>query len=83
MARQERTPDQEGEEKPGRRNLTLAGLGVAAVLLAWFAVANSRTVTIDFWVRDSRAPLIVVIAISGLLGALISALARRRRSHQD
>jgi uncharacterized integral membrane protein len=62
-----------------RRQATLVGVGVAVVLLAWFALANLRDVKIDFWVVDRQAPLILVIVISGLLGALITALVLRRK----
>ena len=62
-----------------RQNARVFGLTAAVVLLGWFAVANLRTVTIDFWVHDSHAPLILVILISGLLGALIATMALRRR----
>ena len=52
---------------------------MAVILLGWFAVANLREVRIDFWVFDRQAPLILVILISGLLGALITALIMRRK----
>jgi uncharacterized integral membrane protein len=71
------------EEKKGvdrRHQATIIGVGVAVVLLTWFALANLRSVRIDFWLVDRQAPLILVIVISGLLGALIGALAMRRRS---
>ncbi len=71
------------EPPPARRSTArLVVLGVAAVLLVWFAAANLRTVTIDFWVRQSRAPLIAVIVIAGLLGALITTLAHRFKSRR-
>ncbi len=59
------------------------GVLAAAALLVWFALANLRDVRIDFWVFDRQAPLIVVIAISGLLGAAIAALVLRRRPRGD
>jgi uncharacterized integral membrane protein len=62
-----------------RRQATLVGVGVAVILLVWFAVANLRDVRIDFWVFHRQAPLILVIVISGLLGALITALVMRRK----
>jgi uncharacterized integral membrane protein len=62
-----------------RRQATLIGVAIAVVLLVWFAVANLRDVKIDFWVYSRQAPLILVIVISGLLGALIGALVMRRR----
>lgn len=62
-----------------RRNVLLFASGSSAVILVWFALGNLHRVTIEFWVTQSRAPLVLVIAISGLLGALISALVGRRR----
>lgn len=71
----------DGAGKPDRRHqATLVGVAVAVVLLVWFALANLRDVRIDFWVFDRQAPLILVIVISGLLGALIGALVMRRRA---
>jgi uncharacterized integral membrane protein len=66
-----------------RRQATLVGVGAAAILLAWFAVANLRDVQIDFWLVHRHAPLIVVIVISGLLGALITALIMRRKPREQ
>src|SRR5271165_6829891 len=57
-----------------RHQVTLVGVAVAVILLVWFAAANLDRVRIDFWVFHRQAPLIVVIVISGLLGALITAL---------
>ncbi len=55
------------------------GVAVGGILLGWFALANFRKVQIDFWVFHRQAPLILVIVISGLLGALITALIMRRK----
>ena len=72
--------DDDGGKTPGRRHqATLVGVAVAVVLLAWFALANLNRVRIDFWVFHRQAPLILVIVISGLLGALITALIMRRK----
>jgi uncharacterized integral membrane protein len=69
-----------GTKEPGRgHQVRLVGVVVAVALLAWFALANLRQVQIDFWVFHRQAPLILVIVISGLLGALITALIMRRR----
>ena len=62
-----------------RRHATLIGVAIAGVLLGWFALANVRDVRIDFWVFNRQAPLILVIVISGLLGALIGALVMRHK----
>jgi uncharacterized integral membrane protein len=69
--------DKKGLER--RRQATLIGVAIAVVLLVWFALANLRDVRIDFWVYNRQAPLILVIVISGLLGALIGALVMRRK----
>ncbi len=73
---------EESDKRPidRRHQATLIGVGAAVVLLAWFALANLRNVRIDFWLIDRQAPLILVIVISGLLGALITWLAMRRGS---
>jgi uncharacterized integral membrane protein len=68
-----------GKPADRRHQATLVGVAVAVVLLAWFALANLNRVRIDFWVFHRDAPLIVVIVISGLLGALITALIMRRK----
>jgi uncharacterized integral membrane protein len=66
-----------------RHQATLIGVAIAVVLLVWFAVANLRDVRIDFWFYNRQAPLILVILISGLLGALITALVLRRRGREE
>jgi uncharacterized integral membrane protein len=71
----DRTPDRKG-------HVRLVGLGVAAALLVAFAVLNRRTVTVDFWVHQSRAPLVVVILVAGLLGVVVAALAQRHKSRR-
>jgi uncharacterized integral membrane protein len=72
-------------EKPRDRkgNVRLVGLGVAGVLLVWFALANLGSVSIKFWISERRAPLILVIVIAGLLGALIAVLAQRFKSRRN
>ena len=72
-------PDGAGEEVDRGHQVRLVGVAVAVVLLVWFALANLRKVQIDFWVFHRQAPLILVIVISGLLGALITALIMRRK----
>ncbi len=68
-----------GEGVDRGHQVRLVGVLVAVILLGWFAVANLRDVRIDFWVFHRQAPLILVILISGLLGALITALIMRRK----
>jgi uncharacterized integral membrane protein len=61
-----------------------AGLVVLAVLITVFAVINLDEVKVHWIVGSGRAPLIVVIAISLLIGIVLARLAdrltaRRRR----
>ncbi|HUA96491.1 MAG TPA: LapA family protein [Acidimicrobiales bacterium] len=76
-----------GELRPPRdrrRDARLVMTGIAAVLLVWFALANLTKVSITFWVSTARAPLIVVILISGALGAAVALLiSRSRRRRRD
>ena len=62
------------ELPPPRRRRTLPvspssiGLASLAALVTVFAVLNLRSVKVDWIVGSSHAPLIVVIAVSLLLG---------------
>jgi uncharacterized integral membrane protein len=59
------------------------GFVVLAVLITLFAVLNSHEVKVDWIFGSARAPLIIVIVISLLVGvaltSLVQALSRRRR----
>jgi uncharacterized integral membrane protein len=83
MAKRERVERVDGGDGAAkterRRRVLLVGVAVAVILLAWFALGNIHDVSIRFWIYQRRAPLIIVILISGLLGALITALVMRRR----
>ncbi len=74
-------PDGGGRGKGAdrRQQVRLVAIAVGGILLGWFALANFGKVRIDFWVFHRQAPLILVIVISGLLGALITALIMRRK----
>jgi uncharacterized integral membrane protein len=69
----------EGKAPDRRHQARLVGILVVGILLGWFALANTRRVQIDFWIFHRQAPLIIVILISGLLGALITFLIMRRK----
>lgn len=64
-----------GRGPDARQVLTLA----AVVLLVWFAAINSESVRISFWLSSTRAPVVVVIALSAILGGVATRLAGRRR----
>ena len=73
-----------GKKKGDRRyQFRLVGILAAGILLGWFALANIGKVRIDFWLFHRQAPLIVVIVISGLLGALITFLIMRRKAKPE
>ncbi len=72
-----------GKEVGRRHQARLIGILVLGILLGWFALANIRRVQIDFWVFHRQAPLIVVILISGLLGALITFLIMRHKPKSE
>ena len=61
-----------------RRDARLVAGGMLAVLLGWFAVVNRQDVRVHFWVVSATAPVIVVVAIAGVFGAALSAVAVRR-----
>jgi uncharacterized integral membrane protein len=80
----ERTPATRPEDKPDRAASTrVAAAAILGGIAALFAVVNLDDVKVS-WVVDSwQTPLIVVIAVSMLLGAGLDRLlvrrARRRR----
>jgi uncharacterized integral membrane protein len=73
-----------GGEAAGRKGARLRERGrtlvlvVLAVLITLFAVLNLRDVKVDWIFGSSRAPLIVVIVISLLVGIVITYIAERR-----
>jgi uncharacterized integral membrane protein len=76
-------PGDDTNEVDRGHQFRLVGILVAGVLLGWFALANIGKVRIDFWLFHRQAPLIVVILISGLLGALITFLIMRRKAKPE
>jgi uncharacterized integral membrane protein len=69
------------KERRGRREQarTLAWVALAIVITV-FAVLNTNEVKVDWIVGSGRAPLIIVIAISLLVGILLTYFAERRAS---
>ena len=67
--------------KPKRSRRELArtgGLVLLAVLATLFAVLNLETVKVDWIFGSGRAPLIIVIVVSVLVGAVLTHFAERR-----
>jgi uncharacterized integral membrane protein len=72
------TPD----PPPKQRDLTsktIAAVAVAVLLLA-FGLSNRDDVSIDWLVGTTDTPLIIVIVVSAVLGAIIGGAAVRGRS---
>lgn len=65
------------KERDRARDARLVAGGIVLVLLVWFAVINLQDVQVHFWFTSARAPVVVVIAVAGALGAAVSLLASR------
>jgi uncharacterized integral membrane protein len=78
-----RSPATSPRERPARKeralvSKTIAALAVAFLLIA-FGVSNEGEVPVDYLVVTRDSPLILVIGVSALLGAIIGGLIVRRR----
>jgi len=75
----DRTPAKRPGDKPEKAaNTRLVAAGILGVLAAVFAVINLDKVEVDWLVGSWQTPLIVVIAVSMLLGAGLDRLLVRR-----
>jgi uncharacterized integral membrane protein len=61
------------------RTVALVGLGVVFVL---FAVLNLEKVSVDWIIGSTRTPLIIVIAVSLLVGIVVARLAEHRAARR-
>ena len=79
--RERENSDRDGARGVVARNPKGVALGVVLLLLAWFGIANSRSVRVDFLVFEREVRLVVALAVSAALGACAALLARlvRRR----
>jgi uncharacterized integral membrane protein len=79
-----RSPVPGAEKRPVRKERALVPKTVAAVAVAFvliaFGISNDDRVPVDYLVLTRDSPLILVIGVSALLGAIIGALIVRRRS---
>jgi uncharacterized integral membrane protein len=67
-----------GKARRSRRELArTAALVLLAVLITLFAVLNLRNVKVDWIFGSGRAPLIIVIVISLLVGVVLTHFAER------
>jgi uncharacterized integral membrane protein len=78
-------PDAPPAKRPkGGLDSKSVAAGLVAALIIVFAAANTQEVKINFVVTSIHASLIVVIAISVVLGVLLAAtVARRRRKSKS
>jgi uncharacterized integral membrane protein len=72
------TPDPPPKERD-LKSKTIAALAVAVLLIA-FGLSNQDNVPIDWLVGTTDTPLIIVIVVSALLGAVLGGAAVRGRS---
>jgi uncharacterized integral membrane protein len=79
-----RSPVPGTEKRPARKERALVPKTVAAVAVAFvliaFGISNDDRVPVDYLVLTRDSPLILVIGVSALLGAIIGGLIVRRRS---
>jgi uncharacterized integral membrane protein len=70
-------------ERPSRREMVrTGGLVVLAVFMTLFAVLNLDKVEVNWVFGSGKAPLIIVIVISVLLGVVFTHFAERRYSRR-
>jgi len=81
------TPEQQQQTPPQKRrsrreqSKTIALL-VIAIVITLFAVLNVDEVKVDWIVGSARAPLIVVIVISLVVGIVLAHFAQRRSNRR-
>ena len=72
------TPDPPPKERD-LKSKTIAAFAVAILLIA-FGLSNRNDVAINWLVGTTDTPLIIVIVVSAVLGAILGAAAVRGRS---
>jgi uncharacterized integral membrane protein len=81
MSSPSQTPEREqpkAEQRTRREQARTAALLLLAVLITVFAVLNVNEVKVDWIVGSGKAPLIIVIAISLVVGIVLTHFAERR-----
>ena len=68
----------EADSRSRRERARTAGLVVLAVLITLFAVFNLKEVKVSYVFGTGKAPLIIVIVISLLVGIVLTYFADRR-----
>jgi len=81
MSVSSQTPEQSRPKTPRRTRREQArtvALLALAILITLFAVFNVKQVKVDWIVGSGRAPLIIVIVVSLVIGVLLGHFAERR-----
>jgi uncharacterized integral membrane protein len=81
MSAPPQSPEHQQAERPrrSRREQTrTAALVILSILITLFAVLNLNEVKVNWIVGSGHAPLIIVIAISLLVGIVLAHFAQRR-----
>ena len=81
MSAPPQSPEQQQAKHPrrSRREQTrTAGLVILSILITLFAVLNLKQIEVNWIVGSGHAPLIIVIALSLLVGILLAHFAQRR-----
>jgi uncharacterized integral membrane protein len=71
-------PVTQAPKRTRRERARTIGLIAVAVLFTLFAVLNLETVRVDWIVGTTSTPLIIVIAVSLLVGVVLTHLLQRR-----
>jgi uncharacterized integral membrane protein len=71
-------PERAGEKRSRRERARIAAMVVLAVLITLFAVLNGKQVKVNWIAGSGKAPLIIVIVISLLVGIVLTYIAERR-----
>ena len=61
--------------------LRLLPAAVLLVILVVFATANSQKTTVDLVFTEATAPLVLVLLVTAVVGALIASLVKFQRRH--
>jgi len=86
MSGSPQSPEQQQAKRPprSRREQTrTAGLVILSILITLFAVLNVKEVKVNWIVGSGHAPLIIVIAISLLVGIVLAHFAQRRAGRRQ
>ena len=74
------TPDPPPKERD-LRSKTIAAFAVALLLIA-FGLSNRKDVPVDWLIGTSHTPLILVILVSAVLGAIVGGAAVRKSARK-